>query len=568
LTLTKSIRRAFALRALLMIAAVAVISFAFWYPLQSQQRSHIRHVTKLSAQSVRTDIADEMRSRILAQVRLATFSEFRELSQSEWEAQAGLLLQHHRGYLAVQWISSDGRLRAAVYGPGYDAADASDPRGNGVGTICHVSQASSYSDQRDVVFTPMFRLPNGKTGRCVIAPIREGLRVDGLLIAAIDEQMSFQDILADHAHLGYAIAISERNEEIFRLQGSGSGKERRYEQSAELRLPGATWLVRVWPQAELLNEVESSLPAMALVVGSVIGLLLFLTLDFARAAYLTSRELRRARDEMEVRVEERTAELQSTNKMLEAEIRERKQVQDSLQVLSARISQLRDEEQRRIARELHDSTAQLLGAASITIERLQKSIHKGDQAKTEKLLKESADLLDKATAEVRTISFLLHPPILDDLGLEGVLPWYAEGFSSRSGIPVQLRLQPELGRFPHEVELAVFRMVQESLANIHRHSRSTSARISVFRNEQQLTLQVADEGCGIRPGTREGIRDEKGPIGVGLAGMQERVRRLGGSLSIASDAENGGTLLTALIPLHRKNPQAAEAQSSATPVAC
>ena len=156
------------------------------------------------------------------------------------------------------------------------------------------------------------------------------------------------------------------------------------------------------------------------------------------------------------------------------------------------------------------------------------------------------ELVERATAELRTISFLLHPPILDDLGLEGVLPWYAAGFSSRSGIQVNVDVQKDLGRFPHELELTLFRILQEALTNVHRHSASSSVNITLFRDIDGVTLQVEDYGRGVPDETLKRLRTAKAVVGVGITGMRERVRQLGGRLEIESDDK--GTLIKATLP--------------------
>jgi signal transduction histidine kinase len=307
------------------------------------------------------------------------------------------------------------------------------------------------------------------------------------------------------------------------------------------------WRVEVWPKPELVAEARSPLPELGVLFALALLVLLASAIHLARQLHAKSVLLRGARDELELRVQERTAELQSINKQLQAEIHERRQAEESLQELSGRLLRLRDEEQRRIARELHDSTAQILGALTINLERVQQFVLSGEISKVQKLLAHSTDLAERATTEVRTLSYLLHPPLLDDLGLEGAVPWYAAGFSSRCRIRVSVEMQPHLGRFSNETELALFRVVQEALTNIHRHSDSPTAEITLFKDASRVTVRVTDHGRGMPPGTVGKEGGAKAFIGVGIAGMQERIRQLEGVLEIESG--DSGTRITATLPI-------------------
>ena len=148
---------------------------------------------------------------------------------------------------------------------------------------------------------------------------------------------------------------------------------------------------------------------------------------------------------------------------------------------------------------------------------------------------------------LRTISYLLHPPILDDLGLDGALPWYTRGFSSRSGIAVHLDIQQELGRFPCEVELTLYRIVQEALTNVYRHSGSSTATLAVSRVDGEVTLIVSDRGRGIPSEVLAAAHNSGAIVGIGIAGMRERVRQMHGRLEIES--EGNGTCLRVVLPI-------------------
>jgi len=212
--------------------------------------------------------------------------------------------------------------------------------------------------------------------------------------------------------------------------------------------------------------------------------------------------------------------------------------------LSGRILTLQDDEHRRIARGLHDSLGQYLTALKINLDRLSASDN-GNAA----LASESAGIVDKCLTETRTISYLLHPPMLDEAGFNSAARWYVDGFSRRSGIKVNLNFQPKLGRMHRDVEVALFRAVQEALTNIHRHSGGSMVDIHLNVDTKQLRLEIKDNGRGI-PRTRlKTLIESAAEAGVGLAGMRERMRELGGSLEIRSD--RAGTTVVVCIPVER-----------------
>ncbi len=247
--------------------------------------------------------------------------------------------------------------------------------------------------------------------------------------------------------------------------------------------------------------------------------------------------LSEARDELEKRVLERTTELQAAT--------------ESLHELSARLLQMRDDEQRRLARELHDSVGQLLAAIGMNIAVIASEANKLTPG-TAKCVSENAELVNEVSREIRTISHLLHPPLLDEAGLASALRWYIEGFAKRSRIHVDLEIPPDLGRMPNDSEIAMFRVVQECLTNIHRHSGSVTASIRVEKDRERLRLEVQDRGKGI---AAEQLRSlsRSGKIGVGFSGMRERLRQLGGTIEIESGDE--GTVVRAMLPIGSDRPR-------------
>ena len=229
-----------------------------------------------------------------------------------------------------------------------------------------------------------------------------------------------------------------------------------------------------------------------------------------------------------------------------ADITERKRAEEQLRELSGRLLRVQDEERRRLARELHDTVAQALAAMVLNLSRFQEPEWVLDP-QVERVLASSLGIAEQCAREVRTLTYLLHPPLLEELGLVSALRSYAEGFTERSGIRVELEAPPVQARFPAEVELALFRVAQESLANVHRHSGSAQARIRLRTENGELRLEICDAGRGVLPSVLEKFERGGAELGVGLAGMRERLRQLGGRLEVRP--ENPGTTVRATLPL-------------------
>lgn len=229
---------------------------------------------------------------------------------------------------------------------------------------------------------------------------------------------------------------------------------------------------------------------------------------------------------------------------INTDISARKRAEDAARSLSGRILTLQDDERRRIASGLHDSLGQYLSALKMNLDRLSASGN-GNAA----LASESAGIVDKCLKETRTISYLLHPPMLDEAGFTSAARWYVDGFSERSGIKVNLNLPPTVGRMHRDVEVALFRAVQEGLTNVHRHSGSSAVDIRLTLNAKELRLEIKDDGRGIPQKRLRSLIVGAAEAGVGLAGIRERTRELGGSLEIRSD--RAGTTIVISIPVER-----------------
>jgi len=231
---------------------------------------------------------------------------------------------------------------------------------------------------------------------------------------------------------------------------------------------------------------------------------------------------------------------------LEASEKRLKESEKNLRDLSLHLLRTQDEERRKIGREIHDSVGQYLAALKMKLDLL------GTTPEISKAAAECSNLLDECMKEVRTISYLLYPPMLEEVGLKSAVPWYLKGFSSRSGIETTFTISDNFARVSRDAELVLFRVLQEALTNVQRHSQSKTADIELCRLPDSVCLRITDYGKGVPSSVLEqGEHDWMGSLGVGIRGMSERLRQLGGALTLSSN--NGRTEVFATIPTTSSN---------------
>jgi signal transduction histidine kinase len=244
--------------------------------------------------------------------------------------------------------------------------------------------------------------------------------------------------------------------------------------------------------------------------------------------------------------------LRETKIRLENEITERRVAEQklraserSLRELSGRLLRMQDDERRHLGRELHDSVGQYLAVLKMGLEVL-KADNSSTGDREEQQFSECLRLVDQSITEVRTMSYLLYPPMLEEMGLEMAIGWYLDGFAKRSGIRATFNMPEPVGRVHRDAELAIFRILQESLTNIHRHSGSSTAQVRLLKTNSEVIIEIHDQGKGIPTPVLESAQDACGTtIGVGLRGMTERVRQLGGKLEVISGT--AGTTVRAIL---------------------
>ena len=260
---------------------------------------------------------------------------------------------------------------------------------------------------------------------------------------------------------------------------------------------------------------------------------------------LAQRNLQAAHDELENRVQARTHELSEALAGLRDEMDVPEHAEEQLRNLSRRLMTLQDEERRHIARELHDTCGQTLAAMKMSIALIRET--EKPLPELQVVLDELNGLTDAVLQEVRTTSYLLHPPLLDEAGIASAARWFVEGFARRSGIEVQCEIAANMERAPRDCELALFRVLQESMTNVHRHSGASATTVRLQRSGDQFQLEIQDNGKGIAEERLRSLDKSTGKIGVGITGMRERVHQLGGRLEIRSTGS--GTTVCVALPL-------------------
>lgn len=544
---------------ILVFAVGLLATLMAWRTIRIHEHSEVRWVTKLTAQAIRTDIVTDMEWQLVGLDRLALLWETADPPQELWTKNADLYLEHRPGSVAVAWLTPEAERRALITRKQNPNAIALAFDGVPKDLLSAVSRSQVAMISAPVVVS------SGGRQWAIAHPVYVSGQLRGFIVSFFDLKESLDYILGDVTGLGFSFAVVPPNQPEYLFPGSSREHEQEWGELVDVPLSGVTWQVRVWPRTDVVTIIKSSLPDVALAAGSVVSFLLALTLYLALGAAHSSartqhanealqreisvREgaeeaLRRAHAELETRIDRRTAELAAANALLQKEVAEHQRTAELLQALTGRLFHLQDEERRRLARELHDGAVQSLVALAMNVGMIGDAVPTAD-VRTKELVTECGALIEQSTKELRTISYLLHPPYFDELGLQPVLRDFVQGFAARSDIKVTLDIDPKLGRLGHELELAIYRVVQEALSNVHRHAQCRTANVTLGCKAGFVQLEIADAGRGIPPGVLS--PDRPGFAGVGIAGMRERVRLLGGRLEVQSGA--GGTSVQAILPL-------------------
>jgi PAS domain S-box-containing protein len=330
-------------------------------------------------------------------------------------------------------------------------------------------------------------------------------------------------------HITLIIPPEHRGEEVMILERLKRGERIDHFETVRMRKDGTTLDVSL-----TISPVKDSL-------GRIVG-----ASKVARDV-TEQKRTERALRESEERLRELAAGLESQVRIRTQELEQRNaevlQQSEQLRGLSNRLVQTQDVERRRISRELHDSAGQILTALGLNLANIGELARQNLPVDT--AVEDSHALVQQLSKEIRTVSYLLHPPLLDENGLSQAIHWYVQGLAERSDLKIELDVCQDFGRLPAEMELSVFRIVQESLTNIHRHSESKTATIRLSRGPEGVSLEIQDAGKGIPAEKLAGMRGQRS--GVGITGMRERIRHFGGTMDIQSN--DRGTKISVKLPV-------------------
>jgi len=451
-------------------------------------------------------------SRVYAEDREVVLRHMRE---SQSSGSMDFEYRYHHPQLGLRWLYVKGQMRSD------DSRAPGGPSGKGFGgkkaygvvldvtERKRVAEELSLSQQRLMIALAASRTDTYRVDPQTNAILYLGHNLKELLGLGPDENVPSCEEFLKHVHPDDLSAVRA---EVARSRAEGD-----FQLEYRVLLPDGRvrWL---YDRGQLMPDPISGAPG---IVGACT--------DITERKHAEA-ELKLVHEQLEARVNQRTAELRAA--------------QEGLRTLSGRLMQLQDEERRRIARELHDSSGQALAALSMCLSMVEREKDKLSE-RGARNVSDGTRLVRELSQELRTMSHLLHPPLLDEAGLESALRWFVDGFAERSGIRMDLELAPELGRLSKEMEIAIFRIVQESLTNVHRHSGSKTAQVRVSRDTRQVTLEICDRGRGLPSnGSTEPVG--RAVPGVGIQGMQERVRQLGGSFEIQSS--KGCTIVRVVVP--------------------
>jgi len=334
--------------AMLVILVIAAVGVTFRDPFLFDDRPHIERLMRLALSNAQADTTVDMEERMWAQVKLGLAANLSDMSEHEWGAMSHWFLAHNPGYVGLQLLDKEYHEKQSAVLPEAAGLDATldfltDAR------LQHTLQTAATSTNQ--VGAVPISLPNGRAAYLIAVPDFSHGEFVGFLVVECDIEKTLDSMLSEFRELGYSVAVSDNLHQLYQTPGNSTLEDRKeWGQTAKVPLPSVDWRVEVWPKPELVAEARSALPELGVLVALLLFVLLAATIHFARKLRIKSTDLRKAHDELEQRVRERTAQLEHANQSL---------------------LRVQDQERRRIARELHDSTVQIMGAIAIDLEKIQ-----------------------------------------------------------------------------------------------------------------------------------------------------------------------------------------------------
>lgn len=512
----------------LVAAALILGTASLWHSLARQEQAHFTHVVRLATEGIRADIEDDVKRPVDDLSRVAElWHQSSGPTKQQFETHSSLYISRSPGCIAVSWIGPSSEMIWNV------TADNDDD-------IQHVyltsDRARRAEDLARTTRTSLLSHAGQYHNRHLLsiwAPIYVQNRYQGAVVGLFRVEPLLNSSLAD-SDFGYSVVITDTGEPFYSLHANNAEPAKAWGESTHVTLPGVDWNVRVWPENGPTADIRSSSNGV-LLCGFVLALLAALITYLAQKAHNAAR----VSDE--------------TNRQLTKEVVARRRAEESLHALSGRLLKVQDEERQSLACILHEGMAQKLFGLSMNLKVVSRLVEGQDPSVVTKF-QQNIDLADECVCEMRALTHLLHPPSLDVLGLVAACETLVQGFAERAGLEVLTEFPEELARLPQDSEMALFRILQESLTNVHRHSESHSALVRLHRHDDLLVLEIKDFG--------RGMAQNAGEHGVGIAGMRERMWQLGGELQVDS-TPGGGATIRALLPVAALQEPATKASGAA-----
>lgn len=500
-----------------------------WYSLLREEKADIERAVGMAAFAVNADYADHLNAQVLALVRMGKRWESQRGSpRSVWEADAEQYIKHYPGYKSILLVDPAYNVKWTVFLKDGGSVQSLDLHAKPE----LIKPLMEARERHDAVMSSPFEIRNGRGVLVAVPLLREGVS-DGFIVGIFDVHDLLGNIWSLWSRSGYTIDVFSGGEEVY---SSRSAKDRfgeEWSKEVELHLYTAAWRLRLSPTRDALNKIRSRLPMAVLAGGGLLTLLLSFVIYFAQISRTRYEEIKSINEELKQEIVARSE--------AEEELSESREQLRSLAVSQQRV---REEERTRIARNIHDDLGQILTIFKFDLAWIRKRLGSDQEPLIDKINR-TAELADNAMETVQRISSELRPTVLDDLGITAGIRWQAEEFQRRTGIRCSLAIESEEMDLDPELSTNIFRIFQEILTNVARHSEATRVDAIMRVANGMLSLEVTDDGRGITEGE---ISD---PKSIGLTGIRERLYQFNGNVEVVG-TQGRGTTVKVSVPAGRK----------------